>query len=393
MEGASATRLRFKGSSSSSSRTRKSESGSSGTYSPSESSSHHKHRHPASIRSHSRSRSRSPRRSSHRPHKHHSSKHHSRKHHRSSTPSPPHRTAPATYSDYFDNDTHEANESRFREEQETHSLDEQQDQDPWLAHLFDELSNDDPLEYHSSRFESLYHSSVRGSGAGHSSKYDHLNSLSDDNYANYMRQGMSSRSNHRNTAAQKEEQEWAEWVQDQERIKYRQERDKQREKDERARQRRQERKDRERGDATSKVSMDSAMNVLRKKTLVDKARMEYDEGWVALMDRKVPVSEDTIPWPPSTTASGSGTPTITTSTTTQSMEVSLYEFLFLGTPAEKTDIRRQLLRREQLKFHPDKFKQRFGTRLPMNAITRQAILDRVEGVAQELNEIGELLLS
>ncbi|KAF9028748.1 hypothetical protein BGZ52_007737 [Haplosporangium bisporale] len=301
-------------------------------------------------------------------------------------------TAPATYSDYFGNDAHEANESRFREEQ-ARSLDEQQDQDPWLAHLFDELSNDDPLEYHSSRFESLYHNSVRGtgSGAGHSSKYDHLNSLSDDNYANYMRRGMSSRSNHRNTAAQKEEQEWAEWVQDQERIKYRQERDKQREKDERARQRRQERIDSERGDATNKVSMDSAINVLRKKTLVDKARMEYDEGWVALMDRKVPVSENTIPWPPSTTASGSGTPTTTTSTTAQSMDVSLYEFLFLGTPAEKTDIRRQLLRREQLKFHPDKFKQRFGTRLPMNAIKRQAILDRVEGVAQELNEIGELL--
>lgn len=203
---------------------------------------------------------------------------------------------------------------------------------------------------------------------------------------------MSSRSNQKSTTAQKEEQEWAEWVQDQERIKYRQERDRQREKDERARQRRQERKDREKEDTTSKVSMDSAINVLRKKTLVDKARMEYDEGWVALMDRKVPLSEDTIPWPPSTTSSGSSTPTTTTtSTTTQSMELSLYEFLFLGTPAEKTDIRRQLLRREQLKFHPDKFKQRFGTRLPMNAITRQVILDRVERVAQELNEIGELL--
>ncbi|KAG0037152.1 hypothetical protein BGZ82_003066 [Podila clonocystis] len=340
MEGASASRLRFKGSSSSSSsRKRKSESG-------------------------------------------------------SNTPSPPPRTAPAAYSDYFDNDSHEANEGRFREEQ-TQANDEQE-QDPWLAHLFDELSNDDPLEYHSSRFESMYHNANRATGSGgHNSKYDHLNSLSDDRYADYMRQGMSGRSDRRSTATQKEDKEWAEWVQDQERIKYHQERDRQREKDERGRQRRQERKEREKEEATSKNSKDSATNVLLKKGAVDKARKEYEQGWSALMDGKVPVSEDTISWPPSTAStastasidSGSSTPTMATT----QPQVSLYEFLFLGTPAENTDIRRQLLRREQLKFHPDKFKQRFGTRLPMNATSRQAILDRVERVAQELNEIGELL--
>lgn len=233
----------------------------------------------------------------------------------------------------------------------------------------------------------MYHNANHGIGSGgRASKYDHLNSLSDDRYADYMRQGMSGRSNHRGSAAQKEDKEWAEWVQDQERSKYRQERDKQREKEERARQRRHERKEREKTEATSKDSMDSATNILRKKGVVDKTRKDYEQGWSALMDGKVSVSEDTIPWPPST-ASASSSPT----TTTNHSEVSLYEFLFLGTPVEKTDIRRQLLRREQLKFHPDKFRQRFGTRLPMNATIRQALLDRVERVAQELNEIGELL--
>jgi len=76
----------------------------------------------------------------------------------------------------------------------------------------------------------------------------------------------------------------------------------------------------------------------------------------------------------------------------------LFEFLFFGTHAGERDLRRQILRREQLKFHPDKFKQRFGARLPQTLEEaalmtgeREIILERVDRVAQALNEIGEMI--
>jgi hypothetical protein len=76
---------------------------------------------------------------------------------------------------------------------------------------------------------------------------------------------------------------------------------------------------------------------------------------------------------------------------------AIFCILFFGTGADQQDVRKQLLRREQLKFHPDKFRQRFGTRLPRvedgadAAGERDRILEMVDRVARALNEVSELL--
>ncbi|KAG0335174.1 hypothetical protein BG004_000112, partial [Podila humilis] len=299
------------------------------------------------------------------------------------------RTAPDTFSDYiFDHEINHDLDARFQEEeqeekyyyyhQEQQELEEwllqEEHDDPWLAHLFDELSYDDPQDYHASRFESnknQYHY-YRNNSNNTGSKYDHIiNNLSEDRYAEYMRQGMSFSSTTSTSTQKREAKEWAAWVEEQEQQKYRQEREKQRERDKRASQRRQEEKKRqqEREHCPSSSSMDSATNILRKKDAVDKARREYESRWSTVMAQSnVTVNEASIPWLPPMTPLLSNTP---------DGGLTLYEFLFLGTPADKPDIRRQLLRREQLKFHPDKFKQRFGSRLPIETTLRQPIMKKL----------------
>lgn len=293
-------------------------------------------------------------------------------------------------------------------------------EDPWLSHLFDEAINDDPYEYHSSRFASP---TPAAPGSKRMQQQDNIQSMSDDAYTSYMRKGMG------RSQAQKEAQEWAEWVEEQERIKYKDARREQKRKDEERSRRRQERRERERLDQETEASAragigshqreeDTPANQLRKRALVHHARRVYEQGWGALLSVEgggqgaatttLPLlSVDNVPWPPLYGTSES--PDDVSDTTTSN--VSLFDFLFFGTTADQTDVRKQLLRREQLKFHPDKFKQRFGARLPppssveLNSMSsssssaasvgivpgeRERILEQVDKVARALNELGEM---
>ncbi|KAG0320498.1 hypothetical protein BGZ97_000063 [Linnemannia gamsii] len=296
-------------------------------------------------------------------------------------------------------------------------------EDPWLSHLFDESINDDPYEYHTSRFATPTPSS---SGSGRRQwQQDNIQSMSDDAYTSYMRKGMG------RSQAQKEAQEWADWVEEQERIKYKDARREQKRKDEEQSRRRQERRERERLDEETEASAhagigshqrddDTPANRLRKRALIDQARRVYEQGWRALLSaedggqgattttRTVPLlSMESIPWPPLYGTSESQSPDDasdrTSTVAATGGQVSLFDFLFFGTTADQTDVRKQLLRREQLKFHPDKFKQRFGTRLPPASSETSAaivgiipgervrILEQVDKVARALNELGEML--
>ncbi|KAF9107267.1 hypothetical protein BGX29_006786 [Mortierella sp. GBA35] len=398
MENASATRLRFKGSATSSSKKRK-HSDKQHSYLDTTPSSPSR----SSRRSWSRSRSRSPRRSSS---KNRRARHKSRAHSRSRSRSPAHRSQSQSQSQ-----SKRSRSSKYKD-QRAYDMEQQQAEeagDPWLSHLFDELANDDPFEYHSSRF-----STQRATG---SRKHDKIQSLSDDAYTSYMRKGMG------RSRSQREAQEWEEWVEEQERIKYKDARREQKRKDEERSRRRQERRERERleeeteaaaraGIGSHQTIEDSPANRLRKRALVDQARRVYEQGWRALIfvedcqgttttTQTLPLpllTMDTIPWPPLSGTSESS------ADGSSAGSLSLFDFLFFGTTADQMDVRKQLLRREQLKFHPDKFKQRFGMRLPQATATtsaagaavgtvpgeRERILEQVEKVARALNELGEM---
>ncbi|KAK3847033.1 MAG: hypothetical protein J3R72DRAFT_432950 [Linnemannia gamsii] len=443
MENASATKLRYKGSATSSSKKRKH-------------SDSHQHRHhdphalmySSSTRTsrRSRSRSRSPKRSSKdNEDSRQGSKYKPRAHSRTRSRSPSSRSgsgfrsskykvipagyAPDSLSSYCFDDGEDLERAYLLKvaqdirasEMEKLRAEEEAANDPWLSHLFDEMANDDPFEYHSSRFSAPTHSS--GSGR----KHDKIQSLSDDAYTSYMRKGM------RRTPAQKEFMEWAEWAEEQERLKYKDAKMEQKRKDEERSRRRQEKRERERLDedtaANARAGVDSHQSIddtpanrLRKRALVDQARRDYDQGWKALLvedgqgsttttttlPRLPLLSMVNIPWPPLHGTSES--PNVSDAPATGSI-LSLFDFLFFGTTADQMDVRKQLLRREQLKFHPDKFKQRFGARLPApppaaegNPLPsysaaaavrtasgeRERILEHVDKVARALNELGEM---
>lgn len=417
MEGASATRLRFKGKGASSSHKKRKHSDH-----PYTQDLPHRHDHSKRRgRSRSRSRSRSPRRRSN------SHDDHSRTHRRrdSSNPSPsrsrrtpskykvtPAGYAPETYTDYvFDTASQYEQAAAFAREQEReleeiHRLGREQEKkdidDVWLQDRVDDL------EFHTSHFggwdmPTRRASPSSGPSASRRDREQHINAMPEDVYASYMRRGMG------RSTQEREAREWAEWVQEEERNSYREAKEEQRWRDERRRQRRQERKERERLEAEAAAAAsagigshqedplesDSPANRLRKRALVDSARREYESRWKILTEDTKLVSMDAIAWPPlgvtPTTASLS-------SSSLRTDGLSLFEFLFFGTTAEERDLRKQILRREQLKFHPDKFKQRFGARLPQlveetSLITgeRDMILEKVDRVAQALNEIGEMI--
>ncbi|KAF9538750.1 hypothetical protein EC957_006234 [Mortierella hygrophila] len=429
MGNASATRLRFKGSATSSSKKRKH-------------SSDKRHPHfdsPTSSRR-SRSRSRSPRRRRRRSlsnqeddDRRRDRKHKSRAHSRSRSRSPSsfsqsqrnrsskYKVTPAGYApdsldsycfDYDDVDPEAAYMMKILQEEQEREWERQlagETDDPWLSHLFDESINDDPYEYHSGRFATQTPS---GPGSRRRQQQDNIQSMSDDAYTSYMRKGMG------RNQVQKETQEWVEWVEEQERIKYKEARKEQKRKDEERSRRRQERREREGLDQETEASAragigshqsedDTPANQLRKRALVHHNRTVYEQGWNALLSVEddgqgakttaLPLlSMKGIPWPPLYGTSES--PDDVSDTTTS--KVSLFDFLFFGTTADQTDVRKQLLRREQLKFHPDKFKQRFGVRLPPSSSSaatvgivpgeRERILEQVDKVARALNELGEM---
>ncbi|KAG0292239.1 hypothetical protein BGZ96_004419 [Linnemannia gamsii] len=446
MENASATRLRFKGSATSSSKKRK----------------HSSDKHHSRFDSHfthsrkSRSRSRSPRRRSSKEDEDYDRrrldrKHKSRAHSRSRSRSPSYRSqshsrstqnrsrsskykvtpvgyAPDSLDSYcFDFDDEDLETTYLRKvmhDQKAYDMEQQlaeETEDPWLSHLFDESINDDPYEYHTSRFATP----APASGSGKRQwQQDNIQSMSDDAYTSYMRKGMG------RSQAQKESQEWADWVEEQERIKYKDARREQKRKDEERSRRRQERRERERLDEETETSArvgigshqrddDTPANRLRKRALVDQARRVYEQGWRALLlvedggqgvatsTTTLPfLSMENIPWPPLYGTSEFQSPDdvsdSASTATAAGRQVSLFDFLFYGTTADQTDVRKQLLRREQLKFHPDKFKQRFGTKLPPASSEasgatvriipgeRERILEHVDKVARALNELGEM---
>ncbi|KAF9927817.1 hypothetical protein FBU30_002862 [Linnemannia zychae] len=418
MENASATRLRFKGSATSSHKRRKHSDSQQHTHrdthrthSPSLKRSKKRSRsrsqsprrlfkddknNSRGARSRSRSRSYSPSSSSYRS----QSRSHSAQKYSSKYSVTPAGYAPDSLDSYlFDNEELERIYLlKLKEKEREYDIEQQQaeESDPWLNHLFDEMANDDPYEYQSNRY------SV---DSEYKRKNDNIQSLSDDAYSSYMRKGMG------RSQAQKEAQEWADWVKEQEENKYKEARREQKRKDEERSRRRQERRQRERLDEetetntrtgieshqTSREKENTPINRLRKQVLVNQARKDYEQGWKALLieDRQgkatVPfLSMAVIPWPPLYGTSESPD-------TSSDSACSLFDFLFFGTTADQTDVRKQLLRREQLKFHPDKFKQKFGARLPPEAGAkssvgeRERILEQVDKVARALNEISEML--
>ncbi|KAF9436571.1 hypothetical protein BGZ76_003585 [Entomortierella beljakovae] len=464
MEKTNATRLRYKGSASSSHKRKRKRS-----HSPSNSHSHesHSHRHHhqhghgrSRTRSRSRSRSKSPKRHHHHHHDRHRSKRRdSRSPHRSvhkNTKDQPEYTTSFViddeegkdfdYSDYNDVDDDDEDlkrniaylERKEKEAEESCRL--EQEKDSWTNRLFDEFANDSPFEYHSDRF-SAQSSYYRG-GHGSSGSATHIDNLSDADYTAYMRQGMG------RSHQDKKDKEWQEWVQDQEQVRYQKAKEEQKRKDEKKSQRRREQKERERLEAEMKgesqflmddVNNDTPANKLRRKVLVEKARLTYENGWGKLIESNNIINnggnnvgnnnkddnngKDTnqqrylsmkdIPLPPLNKTQEM----ISNEMTTSQSSISLFEFLFHGTTAEQLETRKQLLRREQLRFHPDKFKQRFGSRLPPEKSSdndddnnnnnnnsnsnshnssegsgeREKILEMVDRVARALNEMNEAL--
>ena len=99
------------------------------------------------------------------------------------------------------------------------------------------------------------------------------------------------------------------------------------------------------------------------------AKIDYQQRWENLPKLRGPLTYDVIPWPD-----------------LKSLES------FVLTNADRTDSGkcRKLLREEQIRWHPDKFAQKFGEKL--NALAekdRLKIVDQVKLVSQELNALSQ----
>ena len=107
-------------------------------------------------------------------------------------------------------------------------------------------------------------------------------------------------------------------------------------------------------------------------------RSEYEMQWAAMKrGETATLSVDSVPWPPG--VSLQQPPTL-------ELLRGFYFAGYTGDAAEAKAFRKKALRREQLRWHPDKFTQSIAARLPANM--QKVVLARAMEVSQLLNSLA-----
>ncbi|KAG9305553.1 hypothetical protein G9A89_003616 [Geosiphon pyriformis] len=226
-------------------------------------------------------------------------------------------------------------------EQEAYKI----DQDLWLEHLFDQMIGDEGNDFYSNHFASHWES-------GGSVFYDSngLQTMSEEEYAAYIRKGMYEKKHKHKLNKQREQQE----------ARHQKFKEKEREKarifleEQERNQRRKEKR------------------TLRRQMMMKEQREIYYTRWQNFDSNSQDIIKaKNIPWP--------------IENVKEISKGNLDEFLFSGIENRKQ--KRTILRQEQIRFHPDRWLKWLGRMEPGKET--QKIMDRVNEISRLLNTLWE----
>lgn len=221
------------------------------------------------------------------------------------------------------------------------------DESEWNERLFDAMIDDEGQDFHSSHFNSYWQPTPDDRPTGR----HNVNHMSDEEYRQYIVNGIYERTHADEIKFEKERQEKrkkAEEAKAQAQAQARQEEAK---------------RERER-EATRKIRQLQKLGISRK---------QYQAQWEAFDNKSTSTKKlrlKDIPWP----IAGSEV------TKTAVKDFLLYDIQDL---AEQ----KKVIRKEQLRYHPDKFMQKISGRLVENQEEQKSISERINHISSCLNDI------
>jgi hypothetical protein len=220
------------------------------------------------------------------------------------------------------------------------------DESEWNERLFEAMMDDEGQDFHSSQFNSYWQPTPDDSG-----RRSNVNMMTDEEYRQYIVNGIYERTHADEIKAEKARQE-------------KRKRDKEKKEKEQARMRAEEAKrDRER-EATRKIRLLQKIGALRK---------QYQEQWKSFEEATTSTKKlhlKDIPWP---------------FTGSELTKDAVKDFLLHDIP-ESAD-QKKAIRKELLRYHPDKFMQRVSSRIVDNEKERESIEERINHLSSCLNDI------
>jgi hypothetical protein len=221
------------------------------------------------------------------------------------------------------------------------------DDSEWNERLFDAMIDDEGQDFHSSQFNSYWQPTPDNGPSGRSN----INQMTDEEYRQYIVSGIYERTHADEIRAEKERQE------KRKKAKAAKEKAQARTRDEEAK------RERER-EATRKIRQLQKLGVSRK---------QYQEQWETFdsgsTSRKKLGLKD-IPWP----FAGS-----------EVSKSAVKDFLLYD--IQDMAEQKKVIRKEQIRYHPDKFMQKISSRLVDNEEERNSVAERINHISSCLNDI------
>ncbi|KAI9476373.1 MAG: hypothetical protein EXX96DRAFT_456876, partial [Benjaminiella poitrasii] len=216
------------------------------------------------------------------------------------------------------------------------SVSHKDEDEAWRAHLFDAMIDDEGQDPFYSNYEE------------HVGRSNQPAAMSDEEYRQYIVDGMYRRK-HADEIAAKEKRQAA--------------REKKRIEKEKARQE-QERQEAER------IRLENVYRQLEKVKKNETARIEYNDKWNKLEDKNSVLYKKDIPWP-----------IIGKDFSLESVKT------FIIDPKFSPEENKKSVRKEQTRYHPDKFITRYMKRFEGSEKEKERILTRINEISGWLNEI------
>lgn len=220
------------------------------------------------------------------------------------------------------------------------------DESEWNERLFDAMIDDEGQDFHSSQFNSYWQPTPDDVG-----RRSNVNMMTDEEYRQYIVSGIYERTHADEIKAEKAKQE-------------KRKKDKEKKEKEQAKMRAEEAKREREREATRKIRLIQKIGASRKK---------YQDQWKAFEDTAASTKKlhlKDIPWP---------------FTGSELSKHAVKDFLLYDIP-ESTD-QKKAIRKELLRYHPDKFMQRVSSRIVDNEKERESIEERINHLSSCLNDI------
>ncbi|KAI8580913.1 hypothetical protein K450DRAFT_235199 [Umbelopsis ramanniana AG] len=225
------------------------------------------------------------------------------------------------------------------------------DETEWNERLFDAMVDDEGQDFHSSRFDSYWQPTPGDVPTGSQS----VNQMTDEEYRQYMVSEMYKRTHADEIRIEEERRE------KRKKAKEAKEKAKAEAKEQEAK------RERER----------EAVRKLRQLQKMGSSRKKYMSNWEALDIASTTVKRlrlNDIPWP----FVGS-----------EVSKIAVKEFLLYD--IQDLAEQKKIIRKEQLRYHPDKFMQKISARLVDDVEERKLISDRINHISSCLNDIWKEL--